>query len=109
MPIGFGRPASTPQEAQRHKDGELRPLHNHFVWTHIFLYVGAALAHAHKVHDLGILTNISCSLSMVYHLRYEKPGLLAKLEGFSAKVQYNVTQTKILQTPQKKLTQTQKL
>lgn len=86
MPIGFGRPASTPEEAHRHSKGELRSVLSHFVWTHIFLYVGVVVAHMNKVHDLAILTNISCTLSLVYHLRYEKPGLLAKLEGFSAKI-----------------------
>lgn len=56
------------------------------IWTHIFFFVSYAICWKNRIWELAMLVGCTKILSLVYHFQYEKPGILAKVEGFSAKV-----------------------
>ena len=55
------------------------------MWTHICFVIGGIIAFNNHLYDLVLLTILTTPLSLLYHLTYERPGLLAQLEGLCAK------------------------
>lgn len=58
------------------------------MWTHIFFLMDGILAVQNNRREIILLTCITAPLSFFYHYTYEKPGLLAKVESFAAKLSY---------------------
>jgi hypothetical protein len=58
------------------------------IWTHIFFLMDGILAVQNNRREVILLTCITAPLSFVYHYTYEKPGLLARVESFAAKLSY---------------------
>lgn len=58
------------------------------MWTHAFLFIAALVAGFNGLNDLCTLLTITAPLSTMYHLDFEKPGFIAKMEGFIAKVTF---------------------
>jgi len=68
--------------------GARRELNDPQIWTHIPLVIAALIGLKHRVYDLVLLISIVTPLSLVYHMNFEKPGLLAKTEGTFAKMMF---------------------
>lgn len=69
-----------------HHRGARRSLTDKMVWTHLFFVIASLYSYHYRIFDLLILNTITTLLSFLYHIRYEKPGFLARLEGISAKL-----------------------
>eukprot|EP01041_Mallomonas_annulata_P007931 gene7931-16243_t len=87
-----GRPALHAQHARR-------PMNDVHMWTHIFFVFAGIFAASHQFYDMLALLSISTPLSFVYHHQYEKPGLLASIEGFSAKCLFIYGLAQLLRAP----------
>lgn len=84
MPVGYGMDHGDRFDlhlvkARRH------PSDPH-LWTHAFFLLPLLVSAKRGLFDLFILLAILTPLSLVYHIRFEKPGKLASLEGLVAKV-----------------------
>lgn len=82
-----------PGEGQRfgdrhilHSSGSFRNIFDKQIYTHIPFFYAMYLAFANRLYDLFFLLVLVIPLSIAYHLTYERPGLLAQVEGFSAKM-----------------------
>ena len=69
-----------------HERNARRKWHDLQLTTHLCFLVSAWLALQNKVYDLFILLLLVTPLSVLYHYRYERSGVIARLEGFSAKL-----------------------
>ena len=81
-----------PGEGQRfggrkelHDSGALRSIFDVQIYTHIPFFYAIYLSYRNHLYDLFLLLIISIPLSIVYHVTYERPGILASIEGLSAK------------------------
>lgn len=87
--INLLRPGDGQQFGTRekfHQMGLTRNILDPQIWTHSFFIIAALVANQYKVYDLLILLFIVTPLSTLYHVTYEKPGLLAQSEGIFAKM-----------------------
>jgi hypothetical protein len=82
-----------PGEGQRfgdrqtfHAIGSFRSIFDTQIYTHIPFLYAIYLAFANHLYDLFLLLTLVIPLSVAYHLTYERPGLLAQVEGFMAKM-----------------------
>jgi hypothetical protein len=82
----YGEGQSFGDRSALHETGSRRTFDDPQIWTHLFLLIAAFIGYEHKVYDLVLLLSIVTPLSIVYHINYEKPGLLAKTEGTFAKL-----------------------
>lgn len=69
-----------------HSSGSFRNIFDKQIYTHIPFFYAMYLAFANHLYDLFLLLVLVIPLSIAYHLTYERPGLLAQVEGFSAKL-----------------------
>lgn len=69
-----------------HKCNLKRDITDIQIYTHICFIYGIYIANENKIYDLFLLLNIMTPLSIMYHINYEKQGLVAKIEGFFAKL-----------------------
>eukprot|EP00981_Chlorochromonas_danica_P004469 scaffold902_cov254-Ochromonas_danica.AAC.15 len=84
MPVGYGMDHGDRFDlhlvkARRH------PSDPH-LWTHAFFLLPLIVSAKRGLFDLFILLAILTPLSLIYHIRFEKPGKLASLEGLVAKL-----------------------
>jgi len=85
--------------AQLHAKNARRPLTDPQVWTHIFFVFTAILAANNHFFGMLLLLCITTPLSFLYHYGYEKPGLLAAVEGVFAKLLFMYGFIQISQAP----------
>ena len=69
-----------------HKFNLTRNITDIQIYTHICFIYAIYIANQNQMFDLFVLLSIMTPLSVMYHIYYEKQGLLAKVEGFFAKV-----------------------
>eukprot|EP01038_Epipyxis_sp_PR26KG_P009442 gene9442-12723_t len=69
-----------------HENGTYRKWSDHQIWSHLFFVIAGVVSYTHNVYELFILLAIVTPLSVQYHRTYEKPGLIAGIEGVMAKV-----------------------
>lgn len=55
------------------------------IWTHLFLFVASIAAAVNGLYDMCTLLSLTTPLSALYHFEFEKPGIVAKVEGLLAK------------------------
>jgi hypothetical protein len=79
--------------------GSVRDLVDPQMWTHIFLFISGIYAFQKTMYDLSFLVGLTTVLSGMYHHTYERPGLLAKVEGISAKLLCLYGTLQIFQAP----------
>ena len=80
-----------------------RPLTDPQVWTHIFFLSTTILAAINHFFGMLLLLCITTPLSILYHHGYEKPGLLASIEGIFAKLLFLYGFIQIFQAPSSNL------
>jgi len=74
------------ERKQLHLQSARRPLTDTHMWTHVFFGATIVLAGFYHFYEMIILLSITTPLSLIYHYEYEKPGLLANVEGVFAKL-----------------------
>ena len=80
-----GEGQSYGNRTELHAAKATRKLSDPQMWTHSFFVINCIAAYQHQLFDLLLLTMITAPLSLAYHYSYEKPGVLAKMEGSAAK------------------------
>ena len=65
-----------------------RKLTDPFIYTHIFLLISMTICFLYSNLELFSITLFTTILSVLYHHKYEKAGMISKLEGFSAKIMF---------------------
>lgn len=84
LPIGLGQESSS--RTSKLENNERRKVNHVFMWTHVFLVMATIVSYMNQVYDLFGILFIVTPLSFVYHYMYERPGIVAKVEGFFAKL-----------------------
>ena len=69
-----------------HRQGVRRDLRDKMMWSHAFFLTASIYSYTYRLYELFILNTLTTFLSFFYHWQYEKPGIIAKLEGISAKL-----------------------
>lgn len=82
-----------------HATGAKRTWTDPMMWTHVFLATGAVVSYTKGMYDMFLLLAVTTPLSILYHLTYEKPGTLAKVEGICAKLLYAYGTAQIFYAP----------
>lgn len=86
-----------------HLQGAKRKLYDPQMWTHLFFVAAAVPSYVNRVYDLFTLLAVVTPLSLAYHYVYERPGLLAKVEGICAKLLFIYGTVQMLHAPSKLL------
>jgi hypothetical protein len=85
------RPGDGQQHGDRcaqHDGSKKRSAFDPQIWTHLFLLVASIAAAHNEVYDMCTLLSLTTFLSTLYHFDFEKPGLVAKIEGLLAKATF---------------------
>mmetsp|Transcript_7966 Transcript_7966/g.13222 ORF Transcript_7966/g.13222 Transcript_7966/m.13222 type:complete len:222 (-) Transcript_7966:177-842(-) len=85
--------------AEKHRQGLTRKLSDPKIWTHAFFVIAGICSFQNKIYELVILLGIMTPLSVAYHMRYEKPGKVAKVESVAAKLLFVYGVTQWLRSP----------
>jgi hypothetical protein len=85
-----------------HAENATRKLSDVMMWTHVFFVLGGVLAWVNGLFDLFVINAITTSMSIQYHRWYERPGIVAKFEGVSAKLLFVYGCLQLFQAPPSK-------
>lgn len=85
--------------AFHHETKSFRPWTDTMMWTHLFFLCSGCVAFHKKLFDLFVLNAITTVLSLLYHRTYERPGLLPKFEGTSAKLLFAYGAIQLFRAP----------
>jgi hypothetical protein len=80
-----------------------RKQNDFMVWSHLFFVPPLVLSAQHGVYELCLLQSAVLGLSVAYHVNYERPGLLAQLEGTAAKLFFVYGLAQLVQVPSMEL------
>lgn len=86
-----------------HNMGAKRKFSDPQMWTHLFFVAAAIPSYINHVYDLFALLAVVTPLSLAYHYIYEKPGLLAQIEGICAKLLFVYGAAQMFHAPSKSL------
>ena len=86
-----------------HLRGVTRKFSDPQMWTHLFFVAAAIPSYVNHVFDLFMLLATVTPLSLAYHYVYEKPGLLAQIEGTFAKFLFIYGAIQMFHAPSKML------
>ena len=65
-----------------------RKLTDPFIYTHLYLAVSMVFCVFYSNFELFLITLTTTTLSILYHHKYERAGVISKLEGFFAKIMF---------------------
>lgn len=94
-----GEGQSYGSRTELHAAKATRKLSDPQMWTHSFFVINCVVAYQQRLFDLLILIMITAPLSLAYHFTYEKPGVLAKMEGTAAKALFLYGLVQIFHAP----------
>lgn len=66
----------------------IRKLTDPFMYTHVYLAVSMVFCVMYTNFELFLITLTTTTLSLLYHRKYERAGVISKLEGFFAKIMF---------------------
>ena len=82
-----------------HSQGVRRAWNDKMMWSHMFFLAASFYSYQCRIYELFLLNTLTTILSFFYHWQYEKPGILAKLEGISAKLLFSYGVIQLFHAP----------